>query len=230
MTIAVRSGSDTGPVTDRRRQPQVHLGRRVAHQDRREGQGLRRRQQRLPGRGSGHRPRAAQDADVCTCRTSRPRSTNRAQDEQAMVSRDLARYGGARVARARSSRSTGSSSPSSRSRRRRRASSSSILQHRAPAAGRPRDLRAVRAGAGARHGAPDPHAGRRRAAHRRGRPRPDDRRAHGRRARGARRPLQPHDRRSCASRTRASSARWRSARASSPTRSSSRRRSARSCA
>ena len=69
----------------------------------------------------------------------------------------------------------------------------SILCTAALLLGRPRDLGAVRARAGPRHGAPDPHAGRRRATHRRRRPRPDHRGAHGRRARGPRRPLQPHD-------------------------------------
>ena len=61
MTIAhpVRQRHRAGDR--RRRQPQVHLGRRVAHQDRREGQGVRRRRQRLPDRRPGHRPGAAQD-------------------------------------------------------------------------------------------------------------------------------------------------------------------------
>ncbi len=49
------------PGDDRRRQSQVHLGRRLADQDRRQGQGLRRRRQGLPHRRSRHRARAAQD-------------------------------------------------------------------------------------------------------------------------------------------------------------------------
>ena len=50
-----------------RRESQVHLGCRLADQDRREGEGIRRRQQRLPGRGSRHRPRAAQDRSFPPC-------------------------------------------------------------------------------------------------------------------------------------------------------------------
>ena len=106
----------------------------------------------------------------------------------------------------------------------------SIAAHRAAAARRPRDLGARRAGARARHGAPDPHARRGRAAHRRGRPRPEDRRPHRRRAGGARRPVQPDD--GAAARVvRGPRAQGRGAHAaSSRIRSSSRRRSARSCA
>ena len=47
MTIARALGQRRGTGDDRRRQPEVHLGRRVAHQDRRQGQGVRRRRQRL---------------------------------------------------------------------------------------------------------------------------------------------------------------------------------------
>ncbi len=90
MTIAIRSGGDNGPGDGRRRQPQVHLGRRVAHQDRRQGQGLRRRRQRLPDRRPGHRPGAAQDQPVASCRTSRPRIEARSADAPAMLSTDLA--------------------------------------------------------------------------------------------------------------------------------------------
>ena len=62
-------GQRRGTGDDRRRQPEVHLGRRVADQDRRQGQGVRRRRQRLPRRRSRHRPRAAQDQPVGACRT-----------------------------------------------------------------------------------------------------------------------------------------------------------------
>ena len=59
--------------------------------------------------------------------------------------------------------------------------------HRRAARRRPAVLGARRAVARAQHGAADPHAAGGRAAHRRGRPRAADRRAHRRRARGARR-------------------------------------------
>ncbi len=49
---------------DRRGEPQVHLGRRIADQDRRQGKGLRRRRQRLSHRGSGYRAGASQDQPV----------------------------------------------------------------------------------------------------------------------------------------------------------------------
>ena len=102
--------------------------------------------------------------------------------------------------------------------------------HRTPAAGRSRDLGAGRAGARARHGAADPHSRRRRAAHRRRRPRPEDRHPHRRRAGGARRPVQPHDR-AIERVVRGTRAQGRRAHARAHRiRSSSRRRSARSCA
>ena len=67
----------------------------------------------------------------------------------------------------------------------------SIAAHGPPAARGPRDLGARRRRARARHGAADPHARGRRAAHRRGQSRPEDRHPHRRRAGGARRPVQP---------------------------------------
>ena len=175
----------------RRRQPQVHLGRRVADQGGGQGQGVRRGRERLPRRRSGHRARAAQDGSVgAPARQggARRRHPGRARDRvrgsrrQAGADRrraDLdARLGGLRrAARGRGVREAQRVDPA----------------HRAPAPRGPRDLGARRARAGARHGAPDPHAAGGCAAHRRGTARPRDRRAHRRRARSACRPVQPHD-------------------------------------
>ena len=57
-------GKRNGPRDGCRGQPQIHLGRGFAHQDRRQGQGVCRRPQRLPDRRPGYRPGAAQDRPV----------------------------------------------------------------------------------------------------------------------------------------------------------------------
>ena len=191
MTIAVRSGSDTGPVTI----ADVNL-KFIWDVVSRIKIGEKGKAYVVDSNGF-----LVADPDIglvlrktpmcVTCRTSRPRSRTASQDEQAMC-RATSRYGRPHVVRTHRFAQL--------DRLRRAAARGGVRRaqrvdpaHHAPAPRGPRDLRVVRAGAGARHGAADPHARRRRAAHRRGRPRPDDRRAHGRRARGPRRPLQPHD-------------------------------------
>ena len=91
MTIAHPLRQRRGTGDDRRRQPQVHLGRRVADQDRRQGQGVRRRRQRLSWSPI---PTSASCCARPTCRQlaarARRRATASSRTTPAMVSTDLA--------------------------------------------------------------------------------------------------------------------------------------------
>ena len=64
----------------RRGQPQIHLGRDLAHQDRRQGPRLRGRFARPPDRAPRHQPGAAEIRSVVSCRRSRRRSSAQGGD------------------------------------------------------------------------------------------------------------------------------------------------------
>ena len=212
MTVAIRSGGDKGPLTV----AEVNLKfiwdvvSRIKIGDK--GKAYVVDAQRPAGGRPRHRPRAAQDqpgragAREGRCGGARP-------DEPAMLSHDLA---GTQVLASMApieplDWKVFVEQPVSEVYARLNAS---ILWTVRAAAGRPGRVGAGGIGAGAQHGAPDPHARRRRAPHRRGRPRAADRRQDRRRTRRPGRSVQPHERRSCASRTPGSSARSSSARPS----------------
>ena len=231
MTIAHPIRRRQGTCDRCRGQSQVHLGRRLADQDRREGQGVRRRQQRLPGRRSGYRARAAQDQPVATpARQSRHRAA-RIRSRPAIAIDRSCRHAGSDLGRPdraaqleRVCRATGRGSL--------RKAERLDPAHRIVATGRSRDLRDRRASAGARHGAA--RYGRSTKARERIGAGDLDQKIevrYRRRAGGARRPIQPHDRRSCAESYARPRAQGRGTHAAnSRIRSSSKRRSARSCA
>ena len=230
MTIAVRAGGDNGPRDRGRGEPQVHLGRR----SRASSIGDKGKAYVVDGNGflvadPGHRPGAAQDRPLRSCRHVKAATRAASVGESARLATDVVGQRGAD--RIRPDRSAGLEGV-------RRAAGSGGLRHaqrldpahradparargvawsrvwRSPAAWCVRS-RTLQEGA-RRIGAGDL-----------------DQKIvvrHRRRARGARRPVQPHDGASCANRMPAWSARSRAHAASSRIRSNSRRRSARSCA